>query len=102
MTEQRVHAFTDDALGDHDAVALAEQVRSGQVSPAELVTAARERLERVGSRVPTVAVPMFDAPRSDGNKNAALSGVPTFLKDNTDLRGLPTNHGSEAFTARPA
>ena len=102
MSEQRVHAFTDDALGEHDAVALAELVRTGQVSPAELVTAARERLERVESRLHTVAVPMFDAPRSDGNKSAALFGVPTFLKDNTDLRGLPTNHGSEAFTARPA
>src|SRR3954470_2108007 len=102
MTEPRVHAFTDDALGEHDAVALAEQVRSGQVSPAELVAAARERLDRVESRLHTVAVPMFDSPRSDGDKSAALFGVPTFLKDNTDLRGLPTNHGSEAFTARPA
>jgi len=102
MSEQRVHAFTDDALGEHDAVALAEQVRTGQVSPAELVTAAHERLERIESRLHTVAVPMFDAPRSDGNKSAALFGVPTVLKDNTDLRGLPTNHGSEAFTARPA
>src|SRR4051812_8740270 len=102
MTEQRVHAFTDDALGEHDAVALAEQVRSGQVSPAELVAAARERLDRVESRLHTVAVPMFDAPRSNGDKSAALFGVPTFLKDNTDLRGLPTNHGSEAFTPRPA
>src|SRR4051795_10690025 len=102
MTEQRVHAFSDDALGEHDAVALAEMVRSGQVSPAELVTAARERLDRVDSRLHTVAVPMFDAPRSNGDKSAALYGVPTFLKDNTDLRGLPTNHGSEALSARPA
>jgi hypothetical protein len=29
MGEQRVHAFGDDALGGHDAVALAELVATG-------------------------------------------------------------------------
>src|SRR3954470_20387323 len=99
---QRVHAFTDDALGEHDAVALAELVRSGQVSPEELVDAAATRAAQVDPALHAVAVPMFDDPRGTGDKSAALHGVPTFLKDNTDLRGLPTNHGSEAFTARPA
>ena len=31
-----------------------------------------------------------------------FSGVPTFVKDNTDVAGMPTNHGSEAFVAVPA
>ena len=31
-----------------------------------------------------------------------LAGVPTFIKDNVDVAGLPTNHGSAAFSARPA
>ena len=34
---QRVHAFVDDALGDHDAVGLAEEIRSGRVSRREVV-----------------------------------------------------------------
>jgi amidase len=45
---------------------------------------------------------MFDAPRSNGDESSALFGVPTFLKDNTDLRGLPTGQGSEAFVPHPA
>ena len=28
----RKHAFGDDALGDHDAVGLAEEIRAGRVS----------------------------------------------------------------------
>ena len=97
-----VSAFTDDALGDHDAVALAELVRTGQVSPDELIEAVRSRVAAVDGELHGLQVPLFDRPRQNGNKDAALYGVPTFLKDNTDLAGVPTNHGSEAFTARPA
>ena len=32
--EGRVHAFTDDALGEHDAVGLAEELRAGRVGRA--------------------------------------------------------------------
>jgi amidase len=102
MSEQRVHAFTDDALGDHDAVALAELVRSGQVSPDELAGAAEDRAARVDPTLHAVALPLFGNPRRTADQSTALYGVPTFLKDNTDLRGLPTNHGSEALRARPA
>jgi amidase len=102
MSARRVSAFTDDALGEHDAVALAELVRTRQVSPAELAAAAKARAAAVDGELHAVAVPMFDAPRLDADESSALYGVPAFLKDNTDVRGVPSNHGSEAFTARPA
>lgn len=99
---ERVHAFGNDALGTDDAVALAARVRSGDVSPAELVTAAIARAEQVDDTLHAVVTPMYDRPRSDTRSTGALYGVPTFLKDNRDLAGEPTNHGSEAFIARPA
>ena len=102
MSEQRVHAFGDDALGEHDAVALAELVRSGQVSVPELAAAAAARARAVDPRLHAVAGELFDRPRVSADATAALYGVPTFVKDNTDLRGVPSNHGSEAFRARPA
>jgi amidase len=95
-----VHAFSDDALGNHDAVALAELVAKGEISRDELVAAAIARTEKVDPALCAVAFRAFDRPRTDGG--GALSGVPTFVKDNTDLRDLPTNHGTDAFTARPA
>ncbi|MGI8678319.1 MAG: amidase [Jatrophihabitans sp.] len=98
----RVHAFTDDALGEHDAVALAALVRDGEVSADELASAAIARARAVDPVLHAVTMPSYDTPRFGADESAALYGVPTFVKDNTDVAGLPTNHGSEAFVARPA
>ncbi len=40
---RRVHAFGDDALGEHDAVGLAAEIRAGRVSRREAVEAAVSR-----------------------------------------------------------
>ncbi|HET6877915.1 MAG TPA: amidase [Jatrophihabitans sp.] len=96
----RVHAFGADALGDHDAVALAVSVAAGEVSARELAEAAVARLHAVDPELHAVAFGAYDAPRF--GSGGALRGVPTFVKDNTDVRGMPTNHGTEAFIARAA
>lgn len=44
----------------------------------------------------------FDRARSDGVEAGAFSGVPSFVKDNIEVCGLPTGYGSVAFTPRPA
>ena len=46
--DRRVHAFTDDALGDDDAVALAERLRRREVAPPELRAAVADH-EAAGS-----------------------------------------------------
>ncbi|MFF2141642.1 amidase [Kitasatospora sp. NPDC058190] len=103
MTDERAHAFTDDALGAHDAVALAALVRAGEVNPRELVAAAVARAGWIDGTLLPVAHASYERPRiSREGIGGPLWGVPTYLKDNVDLRGLPTAMGSEAFRARPA
>ncbi|MEV8098722.1 amidase [Kitasatospora sp. NPDC085879] len=103
MTDERVHAFGDDVLGDHDAVALAALVRAGEASPEELAAAASARARRIDSALEPVAFAAYTAPRRTAeDREAPLFGVPTYLKDNVDLRGMPTGQGSAAFHARPA
>ncbi|MGW6710078.1 amidase [Streptomyces sp. NPDC054956] len=96
-----VHAFRDDALGEHDAVGLAAAIRRGEVSPAEAARDAGERVRAVQGRLGAVQVHV-DSPVPAAGTGGAFAGVPTFVKDNTDYQGLPTGHGSAAFRPRPA
>ena len=99
-----VHAFADDVLGDHDAVAIAELIRTGQVSAVEVIAAAIARAHKVNPVLNAIECADFAAALERAPRASAgvFSGVPTFVKDNTDLAGLPTNHGSRAVNARPA
>jgi amidase len=100
----RVHAYADDALGDLDAVGLAEAIRTGRRSIAEVVDAAIARTEHVSTELNALAVECFDRARaaSTSPRGGFFAGVPTFVKDNSDLMGLPTMHGTDAFAPVPA
>ncbi|MGW2048351.1 amidase [Streptomyces sp. NPDC001858] len=96
-----VHAFRDDALGEHDAVGLAAAIRRGEISPAEAALAAGERVRAVDARLSAVQAHV-DSPAPAAATGGVFAGVPTFVKDNTDYQGLPTGHGSAAFRPRAA
>lgn len=104
MDNGRVHAFGPDLLADHDAVALAELVRRREVSPVELAEAAIARVEKVNGALNALQVADYEralAAAATG-RTGLLAGVPTLIKDNTALRGLPTGHGSQAVAQVPA
>jgi amidase len=101
VTSTRVHAFRDDALGDHDAVALADLIRRGDLDIRAVTEAAVARAGTV-AELNAVVVDRYDKPYSGADPDAPLRGVPTFVKDNTDITGLPTNHGTSAYRAKPA
>lgn len=97
----RVHTFTDDVLADHDAVALAELVRSAAVHPDELAAAALARAEAVNPQLNAIAY-RCPRPRPAIDESGTWYGVPAFVKDNADVAGLPSCHGSAAITPHPA
>ncbi|MEU1281252.1 amidase [Streptomyces sp. NPDC005805] len=99
--ETTVHVFRDDALGEHDAVGLAEAIRRGEVGAQEAARDAVARVRDVEGRLNAVQV-HAGAPAPVPGADGPFAGVPTFVKDNTDYLGLPTGHGSEAFTPRTA
>lgn len=94
-----IHAFGDDALGTGDATEVAARIRSGEVRAAEVREAALGRAERVQPSLDAVEC-TDPSPRPAGP--GPFAGVPTYVKDNVDVAGLPTTQGSRAFTARPA
>lgn len=101
---KKVHAFGDDALGDLDAVGLVEALHGGKVSATEVVEAAITRAEKVAGELNPVAFPAYDRAREEARdpRPGYFAGVPTWVKDNVDVAGMPTMHGTDAWDPRPA
>jgi amidase len=99
----RVHAFGDDALGEHDAVGLVEALHDGSVSIPDVVEAAIDRAERVQPELNGIACEAFDRARAQARepRPGFFAGVPTWLKDNVETAGLPTMQGTDAWTPVP-
>ncbi|WP_428268493.1 amidase [Haliangium sp.] len=85
----------------YDGLGLAELVRTKQVSPAELVEAAIERIEAVNPRLNAVIHAMYDQAReavAQGVPDGPFVGVPCLLKDLlAACAGVPMRGGSRAL-----
>lgn len=80
-----------------DGLALAELVRSGQITPTELLVAAEERLSELNPRLNAVVHRMDDRSWervSTGRFDGPFAGVPSLLKDMLDIEGTRLTMGS--------
>ncbi len=102
---RHIHAFGDDALADLDAVGMVDALRTGRVTAVELVDAAIARAESVNPILNGLAYATFDQARTRAASAARVGGyfdgVPTFIKDNVDVEGMPTMNGTDAWAPRP-
>ena len=86
----------------YDAVGLAELVRKGEVTPAELLEAARARAAEVNPKINAIIADV-DPPTADASADAPFAGVPFLLKDlDQDLAGHVTTNGSRAYASTKA
>lgn len=92
-------AFPD--YGDHDALALADLVRRGDVSPGTLLDAAIARIEAGNPGLNAVVTPLYDHARAAiaaGLPDGPFRGVPFLLKDLGQLlAGARLTQGSRLF-----
>lgn len=84
-----------------DGLGLAELVRRGEVTPAELVEAAIERIEARNPAINAVIRPLFDRARAAASgtlPDGPFKGVPFLLKDLLSaLEGTPLGAGSRMY-----
>ena len=92
-------------VADLDAVATADAIRNGEFTRAEALEAAVNRARAINPAINAIATEAYDraktapaAPSAGG----AFEGVPTFIKDLDDVRGLPTHSGSRSTGRAPA
>jgi amidase len=92
------------------AVGIAAAVRSGQVSPTEVLEQHLERIAALDGRLGAFRLLRTEEARAEARAleargdlgGLALAGVPVAIKDNVDLAGTPTRNGSAASGAEPA
>jgi amidase len=89
-----------------DATELAELVRSGAASPAELVDDAIERIERLDPTINAVIHERFEAARAEAAgpiPDGPFRGVPFLVKDlGCEIAGEPHAMGNQALAAAGA
>jgi amidase len=88
------------------AETIAAAVRSGDVSAAEVTTAAIQRIEKLDSAINAVVVRDFDRAIKDAHQvderlargeDAPLLGVPVTVKESFNVAGLATTWGLPPF-----
>jgi len=94
---------------DYDGLGLAELVRKGDVTPAELAEEAITRIERHNPILNAIVHPMYEEGRetaarvADSHGAAAFPGVPFLLKDILgNYAGVPTNSACAFMQGKPA
>ena len=82
-----INAYRDDALGELDAVGVAERIRNKEISAEEAVEASIARAQIVNPKLNAISTEMFSYARQRAKApyQGEFSGVPTFIKDNDDV-----------------
>ena len=85
----------------HDALGLAELVRQGQITPAELLETAIRRVEEVNPALNAVVHKLYDSAREAAKNvppDAPFAGVPLLVKDlGMEIAGTPMCTGSRGY-----
>lgn len=93
--------LTFDEYVGHDATALAELVRTGDVTPAELLETAIARAEAVNPKLNAIVTPLYEKGRDMLNHlpaSGAFRGVPMLIKDlEFEWAGTPMKSGCRGY-----
>jgi amidase len=92
------------------ALDIARAVRDGKVSPVDVVQAHLAQIDRLEPAIRAFQVVLAEQALAEARSLAAhpglaglpLAGVPVAVKDNMDVAGTPTRHGSAATPAGAA
>lgn len=101
--QNRLHTFSDDALGQDDAVGLSEKLKRKEVSAQELEQAALDRIAKVNPELNAVREIKPNSKYQYAKQDSAkgfFSGVPIGIKDNLDIAGYETHNGSFAISSK--
>jgi amidase len=99
-----VSAYETGILGKMDATEVAERIQKGDFSAEEAARCAAERAVATQEALNAVVAEQYEVAISTASalKAGFFAGVPTFIKDLNDLKGLPTLKGCAGIKPAPA
>lgn len=101
MQTSRPQTLSFDEYIKHDATALAELVRTGEITPSELLETAIARAEAVNPKLNAIVTPLYDKGRDMANhlpEAGPFRGVPFLVKDlELEWAGTPMKSGSRGY-----
>jgi len=90
----------DDPFIAYDALGMAELVKSGDVTAAELTEVVIRRAEALNPALNFMATPTFDRARAlSATRVSRFAGVPVLVKDMVDFGGIRRTDGSRFLAA---
>jgi amidase len=91
-------------LGKMDATEVAESIRKGDFTAEEAARCAVDRASATQDALNAVVAEQYDIAIENAStlKEGFFAGVPTFIKDLNDLKGLPTLKGCAGIKPEPA
>jgi amidase len=101
---KKISTFDTGILGNLDATEVALKIREKEFSAEEAVECATERAKVTDSAINAIVNADYDhaLKESKMQHTGIFAGVPTFIKDLNDVKGLPTLKGSSGFKVVPA
>ncbi|MGV8873754.1 MAG: amidase [Rhodococcus sp. (in: high G+C Gram-positive bacteria)] len=89
------------SLTDLDATAIADGIRTGRFSAADVVEAHLDRIDAVDAPINSFVTVRREQALAEAHdpQPGPLSGVPVTVKDSFDTAGIRTTYGSELFSS---
>src|SRR6056300_148185 len=94
-----------DELYNHDAMALAELIRKGEITAGELLEVVVNRIEKLNPKLNAIEQINIELAREkarQGLPEGPFQGVPSFIKANIDFPGFSTTYCCKGFSDAPA
>ncbi|WP_298304275.1 amidase family protein [uncultured Erythrobacter sp.] len=107
--ERSMATSAAELLADGSAIAIARSVSTGEISAEAMATQVVRRIQELDRSGPSyravlainpnlmAEARLLDEQIKAGSKTGLLLGVPVLIKDNIDVRGMPTTAGSLAL-----
>ena len=101
--KKNIHAFDVGILGRMDATEIAKQIQNKKISAKEAVACAIERAQKLEPTINAIVTERFELALEESTRptEGCFAGVPTFIKDLVNVKGLPTLHGSLSIGKKP-